>query len=79
MSAGLDGQARIWDLRNGRQLQSLACNFKPNVRSSGKCKAVYLSNDNFVASISSDIEYRDVRLHEARSGRILGDLKHHTR
>lgn len=72
LSSGTDGKARIWDLRKGLQLQLLSLG-----PISAKCKAVFLSDDNYVASISADVEQRDIRLHDATSGHVIGDLAHH--
>lgn len=80
ISAGGDGKARLWDLRRGDQVRMLTCNSQSSSRTScGRCKAVFLSNDTFVATISDDDEHRDVRFHDCCSGSIIGDLKHHTR
>ncbi|KAL8432393.1 hypothetical protein ACSSS7_004643 [Eimeria intestinalis] len=64
LSAGLDGQTRIWDMRRGQQLLT----FRTGERTDRRATSVFLQNEAFVASISGGELGGPLSLHSSFTG-----------
>ncbi|CEL96864.1 unnamed protein product [Vitrella brassicaformis CCMP3155] len=74
LSAGRDGRTRLWDMRKGEEVFV----FAGGSRESYWRKSIFLYDERYVASISTDPSVRDVLLFNAGTGEALAPLHVYT-